>query len=343
MFSIKKLDSSDEEIIKEKINKKTKPIGSLGKLEHLALKLALITGKEKIKLHNPTLLIFAGDHGIAKENISIAPSEVTKQMVLNFLNGGAAINCFCNENKIAIEVIDAGILSPLDNEPRLTLQRLGPGTKNFINTKAMSMETVVKGLKFGANNSYKHADSGCNVIGFGEMGIGNTSSAAAIMKALTNSDLDECVGRGSGIDEPTFQKKLTLIKQALEFHRPNLTNPKDILSAVGGFEIVQMVGAMLAAAEKQMIVLVDGFIASAAALVATKMYPEAKDYMVFCHRSQELGHRKMLRIMDVDPLLSLDMRLGEGTGAAIAYPLLKAAACFYNEMASFETAGIKEI
>ena len=136
-----------------------KPIGSLGKLELLALKLALITGKEKIKLHNPTILIFAGDHGIAKENISIAPSEVTKQMVLNFLNGGAAINCFCNENEIAIEVIDAGILSPLDNEPRLTSQRLGPGTKNFINTKAMSMETVVKGLKFGANNSYKHAES----------------------------------------------------------------------------------------------------------------------------------------------------------------------------------------
>ena len=321
MFNIKKLDSSDEEIIK-----KTKPIGSLGKLEHLALKLALITGKEKIKLHNPTILIFAGDHGIAKENISIAPSEVTKQMVLNFLNGGAAINCFCDEN-----------------EPRLTSQRLGPGTKNFINTKAMSMETVVRGLKFGANNSYKHADSGCNVIGFGEMGIGNTSSAAAIMKALTNSDLDECVGRGSGVDEPTFMKKQALIKQALEFHSPNLTNPKDILSAVGGFEIVQMVGAMLAATEKQMIVLVDGFIASAAALVATKMYPEAKDYMVFCHRSQELGHRKMLRIMGVDPLLSLDMRLGEGTGAAIAYPLLKAAACFYNEMASFEAAGIKEI
>ena len=174
MFSITKLDNSHEEIIKEKINKKTKPIGSLGKLELLALKLALITGKEKIKLHNPTILIFAGDHGIAKENVSIAPSEVTKKMVLNFLNGGAAINCFCNENEIAIEVIDAGILYPLDNEPRLTSQRLGPGTKNFINTKTMSMETVVKGLKFGANNSYKHADSGCNVIGFGEMGIGNT-------------------------------------------------------------------------------------------------------------------------------------------------------------------------
>ena len=149
--------------------------------------------------------------------------------------------------------------------------------------------------------------------------------------------------RGSGVDEPTFKKKLALIKQALEFHSSNLTNPKDILSAVGGFEIVQMVGAMLAAAEKKMIILVDGFIASAAALVATKMYPESKDYMVFCHQSQELGHRKMLRIMDVDPLLSLDMRLGEGTGAAIAYPLLAAAACFYNEMASFKVAGIKEV
>lgn len=343
MFSIKEINYSNEEFIKKKINKKTKPIGSLGKLELLAVKLALITGKDNIKLNNPTILIFAGDHGIAEENISIARPEVTKQMVLNFLNGGAAINCFCNENNIAIEIIDSGILSPFKNEPRLTSQRLGSGTKNFKNTKAMSMETVNKGLKLGAYSSNKHANSYCNVIGFGEMGIGNTTSAAAIMKSLTNCKLEECVGRGSGIDDLSYEKKLTLIKQSLEYHSPNLTNPKDILSAVGGFEIVQMVGAMLAAAEKRMIVLVDGFIASAAALVATKMYPAAKDYMVFCHQSKELGHKKMLQIMEVDPLLSLDMRLGEGTGAAIAYPLLKAAARFYNEMASFEAAGIKEV
>ncbi len=342
MFDISALDLSEQAYIQARIDNKTKPKGALGVLETLATKLALITGKDRIRLNKPTILVFAGDHGIAQEGISIAPSEVTQQMVLNFLNGGAAINCFCRINQIEIDVIDAGILLPISDE-RLTVQSLGNGTQNFSKQAAMDIETVKQGLKLGAEIALKHTENGSNVLGFGEMGIGNTASASAIMAAITKLPVDECVGRGTGINDEAYTKKVQLTIQAMELHKNNLDSALDIMASLGGFEIVQMTGAMLAVAQHKGIILVDGFIATAAAMLAVMMEPAAKDYMVFCHNSQEKGHKLMLEHLDAEALLTLDLRLGEGTGAALAYPLLQAAASFYNDMASFEAAGIDAV
>ncbi len=342
MFALKKLDRSAEEKIQQIIDLKTKPPGALGQLESLAKQLALITGNDRIKLVQPTMLVFAGDHGIAQEGISIAPSEVTQQMVLNFLAGGAAINCFCRVNQMAMQVIDAGILVPVEH-PDLRVQSLGQGTCNFAETKAMDIKAVEEGLHLGASIVYEKVAAGSNVFGFGEMGIGNTSAAAAILSAFNQLPAVDTVGRGTGINDQVLAKKIQLIDNALELHKADLSGPKEILAAVGGFEIVQMTGAMLAAAEKQCVLLVDGFIATAAALTACKIDPAARDYMVFCHRSKEKAHRLMLDALDAKPLLDLDLRLGEGTGAALAMPLLRAAESFYNEMASFESAGVTEV
>jgi len=343
MFEIKSINRLNEETIQNKIDQKTKPPGALGLLESLAKQLALIIAiDDKIKIKQPTMLVFAGDHGIAEEGISIAPSAVTQQMVLNFLNGGAAINCFCRSNDMEIEVIDTGILLPIE-DLRLTVQSLGNGTKNFSKQAAMPIQAVEEGIQLGANVAYKQIEKGVNVLGFGEMGIGNTSSASAIMAATLGFPVSECVGRGTGITDEAMDKKISLIEKALELHKNNLSCPLDILANLGGFEIVQMVGAMLATAEKQCVVLVDRFIATAAALMATKINKNVSDYMVFCHQSNEKGHQLMLQAMNAEPLLSLDLRLGEGTGAALAMPLLRAAACFYNDMASFESAGVEAV
>ena len=350
MFDIKTLDQKNHDLIKNIIDQKTKPPGALGRLEELAMQMALILGKidatnsntVTIKINNPTMLVFAGDHGIAEEGISIAPSEVTQQMVLNFLNGGAAINCFCRTNHMDIKVIDAGILLSIDDE-RLISQPLGRGTENFSKQTAMPSSLVEEGLSLGANVAYRTIEQGCNIIGFGEMGIGNTSSAAAIMAALLNLPVEDCVGRGTGIDDQAMEKKIALIKKALTLHKKKLNNPLDILSSVGGFEIVQMIGAMLAAAERQCILLVDGFIATAAALIARQINANVLDYMVFCHQSNEQGHQLMLQSMNAKPLLSLDLRLGEGTGAALGMSLLQASANFFNDMASFESAGVEAV
>ncbi|MCU7836837.1 MAG: nicotinate-nucleotide--dimethylbenzimidazole phosphoribosyltransferase [gamma proteobacterium symbiont of Taylorina sp.] len=342
MFDISAVNRHKEKDIQQIIDQKTKPPGALGQLENLAKQLALVLvlGNNKIIINHPTMLIFAGDHGIAEEDVSIAPPAVTQQMVLNFLNGGAAINCFCESNKMAIEVIDAGILLPV-HDVRLIVQSLGTGTKNFSKQPAMEKTAVEKGLKLGADVVNKHVASACNVIGFGEMGIANSSSAAAIMAAVLKLPVADCVGRGTGIDDTKLEKKIKLIEQATQLHKKNLNSPLNILASVGGFEIVQMVGAMLAAAEKKCILLIDGFIATSAALLACQINQNTRDYMVFCHQSNEQGHQFMLEHLQAKPLLSLELRLGEGTGAALALPLLRAAAAFYNNMASFESAGVE--
>jgi len=359
MFEIKKLDRSQQELVVSKINQKTKPQGALGMLEELALQLALVLGNtqknhiqgrlslaDPIQIEKPVMLVFAGDHGIAEENISIAPSAVTRQMVLNFLDGGAAINCFCRLNEIQLEVIDAGILLSIDNS-ELTQQSLGKGTINFVSQPAMSNQQVERGLRFGKKTVQKHLQKGCNVFGFGEMGIGNTSAAAAILSSLIHVSVADCVGRGTGIDDKTFAKKTRLLEKAIEFHQHRLgdkfCDPMEVMACFAGFEIVQMVGAMLATAESQKIILVDGFIASAAAMLATKLYPASRDYMIFCHQSEEQGHQLMLRHLQAKPLLNLGLRLGEGTGAALAMPLIRAAASFYNDMASFDSAGVTTV
>jgi nicotinate-nucleotide--dimethylbenzimidazole phosphoribosyltransferase len=283
--------------------------------------------------------VFAADHGIASEGVSIAPSEVTQQMVMNFLAGGAAINCFCRSNELELVVVDCGMLNSVDDETgQLVLQRLGAGTKNFAKQAAMSGQQLEQGLAMGRDIAKQTITSGSNFLMFGEMGIGNTSSASAILSALLKRDAKDCVGLGTGITQQQLKHKLSIVSKGAE--RVWGSTPHEILREVGGFEIVQMVGAFLAAAENNTPVLVDGFIVSVAALIASKINPACIEYMIFAHRSQEAAHQAVLCELDAQPLLDLGLRLGEGTGAALAYPLVKAAAEFYNHMASFESAGV---
>ncbi|MGY5539227.1 nicotinate-nucleotide--dimethylbenzimidazole phosphoribosyltransferase [Vibrio brasiliensis] len=339
------LDHSYSESIWQRINQKTKPLGALGQLETLAHQLALIQSNIKgdvvtdIKICQPTAVVFAGDHGIADEGVSIAPSAVTQQMVLNFLAGGAAINCFCRTNQVALKVVDCGILIPVDHDSdAFIVQRLGERTNNLARQAAMTPEQANKGIELGKQMVSKIIDSGSNLVMFGEMGIGNTSSAAAILSALSGLPVTQCVGRGTGITDQQWQKKVDLVSQGV--NRCEGLEVIDVLSEVGGFEIVQMVGGFLAAAESKTPVLVDGFIVSAAAYAASMLNPDCREIMIFAHQSHEAGHQYLLQQLDAQPLLDLSLRLGEGTGAVLAMPLLRAAAEFYNHMASFEQAGV---
>jgi len=343
MFSIEPLTTGNLSKIQHQINTKTKPLGSLGKLEILAQQLALILGGDKPQVTKPTQLIFAGDHGVAEFGISIAGSEVTGQMVANFCAGGAAINVFCRQANMDLKIIDCGTEFEQADHPLLIKQRLGDCTEPFNLTPAMSDEDVIFGLGFGAQIAQKQIDAGANVIGIGEMGIANTASASAIMMALTDLDSEYCVGRGTGVDNDSLARKKEIIRTALLLHNDALTSPIAILAAVGGFEIVQMTGAMLAIAQAKKVIIIDGFISTAAALLAVRMYPAARDYMIFSHCSKELGHHLLLKELRADPLLNLDLRLGEGSGCPLALPLLQSALAFYNEMASFEQAEVTKV
>ncbi|MEZ8492888.1 nicotinate-nucleotide--dimethylbenzimidazole phosphoribosyltransferase [Vibrio splendidus] len=345
------LDTQYSQYIQHRIDQKTKPLGALGLLEKVAHQLALIqsqgkeTAVEHIELNKPRIIIFAGDHGIADEGVSIAPSAVTQQMVLNFLSGGAAINCFCTVNNIDITVVDTGILLPVESDSDMLIsQRLGTRTNNFANEAAMSLETVERGIELGTELVSRTISNGTNIIMFGEMGIGNTSSASAILSALSNRSADECVGLGTGINNEQLARKVAVVEQGVArckgLDLKEVKDIKEVLAQVGGYEIVQMVGGFLGAYQNRTPVLVDGFIVSVAAYVATLIEPNCRDYMIFAHRSEESGHKILLELLDAEPLLDLGLRLGEGTGAALAMPIIRAVAEFYNNMASFESAGV---
>ncbi|MCC4782787.1 nicotinate-nucleotide--dimethylbenzimidazole phosphoribosyltransferase [Vibrio lentus] len=345
------LDTQYSQSIQHRIDQKTKPLGALGLLEKVVHQLALIQSQgkeaavEHIDLNKPSIIIFAGDHGIADEGVSIAPSAVTQQMVLNFLSGGAAINCFCAVNNVDITVVDTGILLPVESDsPMLISQRLGTRTNNFANEAAMSLETVERGIELGTELVSRTISNGTNIIMFGEMGIGNTSSASAILSALANRTAVECVGLGTGINNEQLARKVAVVEQGVArckgIDAKEVKDIKEVLAQVGGYEIVQMVGAFLGAYQNKTPVLVDGFIVSVAAYVATLIEPNCHDYMIFAHRSEESGHKILLELLDAEPLLDLGLRLGEGTGAALAMPIIRAAAEFYNNMASFESAGV---
>ncbi|GIU11515.1 nicotinate-nucleotide--dimethylbenzimidazole phosphoribosyltransferase [Shewanella glacialipiscicola] len=346
-FKISPVSNAQDQMIQQKIDLKTKPLGALGLLESLALQIARVQGatlpQDTLKIAHPTLLVFAGDHGIAAQGVSIAPSEVTRQMVQNFAHGGAAINVFCRQVGFKLEVIDCGILTPVEGVEGIINQRLGAGTEAIHLAPAMALNTVDKGFVMARDLIERHHQAGCNLIAFGEMGIGNTSAAAAIMAAMMQLNVADCVGRGTGINAETLARKLALIEQALQLHQHALTGPKAVLACLGGFEIVQMTGAILAAAERKMLVVIDGFIATAAALVAVNIAPNVRDYLIFAHQSDEQGHLRMLDFLQAKPLLALGLRLGEGTGAALALPLIQAAVNFYNQMASFSDAGIEAV
>ena len=325
--------------IKQKIDFKTKPIGSLGLLEKLATQICLLQNTLTPQLNNPTLIVFAADHGIAKDGVSAFPAEVTPQMVLNFLNGGAAINVFCRQNNIELKIVDAGVNFDFEPHEKLIDAKINKGTKSFLNENAIT-QTELKLCFEKAKQIIDHVEkTNCNVIGFGEMGIGNTSSASMLMSALCKIPIEDCVGRGTGLDDEQLKNKINILKQAQQNHQtPN--NATEALEFFGGYEIAQMCGAMLAAYEKNMLILVDGFIATAAFLCAHNINEKIKLNAVFCHQSDEQGHKRMLEFLEVQPILNLGMRLGEGTGCALAYPVIKSAVNFLNEMASFETANV---
>ena len=324
----------------DKINQKTKPLGSLGALEALALQIGLIQQSISPQLSSPTMLVFAGDHGIVASGVSPYSQAVTAQMVFNFLQGGAAINVFSRQNNMQLRVVDAGVNHDFQVHPDLIDAKVGSGTKNFLYEPAMSLPQCEQAMLAGFELAENEAASGCNVFGFGEMGIGNTSSASCLMSVYCDLPLAECVGRGTGLDDAGVDQKKAVLQQALDRHQLNQSKLLQVLATFGGFEIAMMAGAMLGAAEQKAVLLIDGFIASTALLAAYKMQPEILQYCVFTHCSGEAGHRKLLEYLGVTPLLDMGLRLGEGTGAALAYPLVRAATGFLNEMASFETAGV---
>ncbi|MCO5230010.1 MAG: nicotinate-nucleotide--dimethylbenzimidazole phosphoribosyltransferase [Chitinophagales bacterium] len=325
--------------LQQKIDSKTKPIGSLGFLEELAIQIGIIQNTTSPHLSNPTIIVFAADHGIAIEGVSAYPQEVTYQMVSNFLQGGAAINVFSAQNDIRLKIVDSGVNYNFVNDNRLIHSKIANGTKSFLTQKAMSQEQLKDCFEKTKPLIDDIAQKGCNIIGFGEMGIGNTSSASMIMSYLCNLPLEECIGRGTGVNDEQFSKKIAILKQAQAFHG-SMTSPEDVLQTFGGFEIAQMCAAMLSAYQNNMIILVDGFIASAAFLVAYKINSQIISHAVFCHLSDENGHKNLLNHLNARPILHLNMRLGEGTGCAVAYPIIKSALSFLNNMASFEDAGV---
>jgi nicotinate-nucleotide--dimethylbenzimidazole phosphoribosyltransferase len=320
------------------IDNKTKPLGSLGALEALARQIGMIQGTTAPALTDPSLLVFAADHGIVAEGVSAYPQDVTWQMVENFLAGGAAINVFAAQNGCALQVVDAGVAHDFGPRPGLVDRKVAPGTRNFAQEPAMTPAQRTQALEHGM--ALVDTLPG-NVIGFGEMGIGNTTAAAALMHKLTGIPVAACVGAGTGLSEAGIVHKQQVIEAAVARHA-DVDAPLDVLATFGGFEIAMMAGAMLRGAERRMVLLIDGFIVTSALLVAARLQPAILEYCVFAHCSGESGHRKMLEALHATPLLNLGLRLGEGTGSALALPLLHAAVNFLDRMATFESAQVSE-
>ena len=318
------------------IDNKTKPLGSLGRLEALAKQIGLIQDTATPSIDAPSILVFAGDHGVVAEGVSAYPQEVTWQMVENFLAGGAAINVFARQNGCAIQVVDAGVNHHFGERAGLVDRKIRPGTRNFAQEAAMTPGECALALEHGMDLA--RALPG-NVVGFGEMGIGNTTAAAALMHKLAGIPVADCVGAGTGLTPQGISHKQAVIEAAVAKHA-GVDDPLAVLATFGGFEIAMMAGAMLQAAALRKVLLIDGFIVTSALLAAARLQPAILDYCVFAHCSNEQGHRQMLAHLGAQPLLQLDLRLGEGTGSALALPLLHAATHFLAEMATFSSAQV---
>ena len=324
--------------LQARIDSKTKPLGSLGQLETLMQRLGLILGSETPLLKQPQLMVFAGDHGLAARGVSAYPSDVTWQMVENFLAGGAAVSVLARQHGLALSVVDAGVRHDFAPRPGLIQAKVAPGTADALEQPAMTADQCATAL--GAGRELLATQPG-NVLILGEMGIGNTSAAALLLARLGDLPIADCVGRGTGLDNAQLARKTEILGQVLERH-PQARDPLQALQAFGGFEIAMMVGAVLQAALERRVILVDGFITSSAVLVAARLQPAVLERCVFAHRSNEQAHRLMLELLQAQPLLDLGLRLGEGSGAALAWPLLESACRILAEMASFASAGVSE-
>ena len=343
-FTIRPVGNALDADLQHKIDNKTKPLGSLGQLEKIALKVGRIQNTLSPRFTNPHMLIFAGDHGAATAGISAYPQDVSWQMVENYLQGGAGANVFSRQNGMSMIVVDAGVAHEFGEREGLINAKVSPsGTRNYLVEPAMTREQCETALARGAGFAREAIAKGCNVMGLGEKGIGNTGSASLITHLLTGESLETCVGRGTGLDDAGLAHKRALMQKAIERARlPADADVMTVLTEFGGFEIVMMVGAYLAAAEAGITILGDGVIATSALLAAARIEPNVLDYVIFCHKSAEAGHAVQLRALNADPLLDIGMRLGEGTGAMVAYPLMCSAMAFMNEMASFESAGVSK-
>ncbi len=337
---IRPLDRSADAAIQRRLDALTKPVGSLGRLEDLARRVASIQGEIPARVGAKLLFVFAADHGIVQEGVSAYPKEVTAQMTYNFLRGGAAINVLARHHGVEVEVVDAGVdhdFPPLDGLRSCKVKR---GTNNFARGAAMTRDQARQSLETGIRLAEEAAARKIFLLGAGEMGIGNTSSAAAILCALTGSSPRDVTGKGTGVDGAGWERKIAAIETGLKLNLPDQKDPLDVLAKVGGLEIGAIAGLILGAAAFRLPMVVDGYIASAAALLAQRFSPHVKDFLFASHLSAEAGHRAMLDALGLKELFALDMRLGEGTGACIAMGLIEAAVKLMREMATFDSAGV---
>ncbi len=344
-YKISAPDKSMEIAIRNRIDNLNKPKGSLGRLEDIALQVCLVQQTLRPSLSVPCHLLFGGDHGIEREGVSVSPREVTWQQMVNFSRGGGGVNLFCRQHGFKLRIVDVGVDHDLSTVPGIIDRKIAPGTKDFLNAPAMSSEEMDRALAVGEEQVEECKALGCNIICIGEMGIGNTSPSSVWMNVLGGVPLDKCIGAGSGLNSAGMSHKADVLRQAVE--RFNATEcpfgESEVEFAIryfGGFEMVAAIGAMLRAAELHLIILIDGFIMTACALAATRLYPESMPYMIFGHQGDESGHKLLLDTMGAKPLLNLGLRLGEGTGALCAYPLVDSAVRMMNEMNDFENAHI---
>ncbi|MEO8339321.1 MAG: nicotinate-nucleotide--dimethylbenzimidazole phosphoribosyltransferase [Nitrospirota bacterium] len=324
------------------LDRLTKPIGSLGRLEELAARYVMITGDLKPAIPRGAVFTFAADHGVTVEGVSAYPSAVTPQMVLNFLRGGAGVNVLARHVGIDVRVVDIGVAFNFETVPGLIHRKIMPGTKNLLVESAMSSTQAEQALQVGIELATEAAQEGVGLIGTGEMGIGNTTASSAITAVMTRRPVSEVTGRGTGIDDASHARKVDVIQRALAFHRLDSADAMEVLAKVGGLEIGGLAGLMLGAAAARIPVVLDGFIASAAALIAVGLQPHCTDYLIASHRSVERGHQAILDHLGVKPLFDLDLRLGEGTGACLGMSLVFAAIKILTEMATFDEAGVSE-
>jgi len=324
--------------LQTRIDQKTKPLGALGRLEGLMLRLGLILGSETPQLHAPQMMVFAADHGLAARGVSAYPSDVTWQMVENFLAGGAAVSVLARQHGLALTVVDAGVRHEFAPRAHLAQAKVAAGTQDSSQGPAMTAEQCAQAIRAGRRLL---AERPGNALLLGEMGIGNTSAAALLLSRLADQAIEDCVGRGTGLNDAQLAQKTAVLREVLARHA-DATEPLQVLAAMGGFEIAMMVGAVLQAALERRVIVVDGFIASSAVLVAARLQPAVLERCVFAHTSQEPGHRRMLQALQAEALLDLGLRLGEGSGAALAWPLLESSCRILSEMASFASAGVSE-
>ena len=340
--SIRPLDKKAVEEARIRQDNLTKPQGSLGRLESVSIQIAGIKGNPRPRITHKVIFTLAGDHGVTRDGVSAYPSEVTPQMVYNFLRGGAGINVIARHVGARVVVADLGVASVLERHPDLKDRKVAMGTRNMAAGPAMSREEAIRSIEAGLQLVEEELTKGVDILGTGDMGIGNTTASSAITAAITGADVAAVTGRGTGLDDKGWEKKVNVIKKALELNRPDPKDAIDVLAKVGGFEIGGIAGVILAGAKHRIPVVIDGFISGAAALIAATLSSQVKPYLIASHQSAEQGHRVLLEYLGLKPLLNLDLRLGEGTGAALGIFLVEASLKILDEMATFSEAGVSE-